>query len=108
MVENCTSMISNFNLTSDGFIFEEGSHNGYERIDNLIHQRRIDFNKSKKTFNIKDSFDNHEKIMTAHFVIQKMFLKLKIIDCIYKKAWLSLITVYQYLKYLIFHQKGMG
>ena len=108
MVENCTSMISNFNLTSDGFIFE-GSHNGYERINNLIHQRRIDFNKSKKTFNIKDSFDNHEKTMTAHFIIpKKMFLKIENNRLHLQKGMVEFDNCLSISKISYFSSKGYG
>ena len=55
-----------FNISSEGFSFS-GSHDGYSRIGKgLIHKRKINYNKSKNSILINDSFDNSS--LQSHFL----------------------------------------
>ena len=64
-------MYSEFNISSEGFSFS-GSHDGYSRIGKgLIHKRKINYNKSKNSILINDSFDNSSLPKSFSLILNK-------------------------------------
>ena len=67
-------MLSEFNISREGFNFS-GSHDGYSRIGKgLIHKRKINYNKSKNLILINDFFDNSSLPKSFSLILNKRYI----------------------------------